>query len=161
MRAMARRSVGRSPIRAAQARTDPGRRASGIMSRERRHPLACRCVEAPGPAHRAVVGHMDRVRGGGDADGDARVAHPPVEQRLRPGAQTVLREEGELARGRGPAGERPLAEGAHEDDAGAAGGGEREQMGLDLALVGIERHLDGGDAAVLEVRAISAKAEAL
>ena len=78
---------------------------------------------------------------------DARVAQAPLDQGLSPGGDA----EGTQRRELGPAGlpshELSLAERAHEQDAEAEFGGERQDRALDLALGRVVGHLDGVDTA--------------
>ena len=76
--------------------------------------------------------------GGGQADVHAGVAQAPLDQGLRPGGDTEGTQRRELGRAGLSAHELPLAERAHEQDAQAKVGGQRQDRALGLALAGLQ-----------------------
>src|SRR5439155_17887097 len=66
---------------------------------QRRDAIAGGCVEAAHVADRAVVDRMLDVAGRGDAHAHPRIAHAPVQQRLRPRPDAEVGEEAQLAPG--------------------------------------------------------------
>ena len=69
---------GRAP---AATKATAGDGSSPLLTprRQRRDSVESRRIESPSRTHRAVLGGVARVPGGRDGDGDARIAHAPVE----------------------------------------------------------------------------------